>query len=63
MTNWCPKCEWSGNHSEAFYCKLCGAELIQQEEKPCPKCGNVYISPSNISYCDSCGTRLVEEEM
>jgi len=58
MSNWCPNCEWAGNNSEAFYCKLCGTELIQQEEKACPKCKNAFLVPSNASFCDSCGIKL-----
>ena len=56
---WCPECEWSGNDIEAFYCRLCGIELIGQVEFACPKCGNAYLYPSNTIFCDSCGTCLV----
>lgn len=61
MSNWCPKCEWAGNDSEALYCRLCGAPLMQQKEIGCPSCGNGIIVPSDTRFCDSCGKELFPE--
>ena len=60
MGNWCSKCEWGGNDTYASFCKLCGAILVEQEKKNCPNCGNQYLYPSNVKFCDRCGNALVE---
>ncbi|MFQ5960911.1 MAG: hypothetical protein ACE5MG_05915, partial [Candidatus Methylomirabilales bacterium] len=45
---------------EVFSCKLCGARL-EQEERPCPDCGYLAGSESNVFYIAE-GRRAEEEK-
>lgn len=51
----CPNCH-SKNDIGAKFCRECGNELIQPEEKQCKSCGTV--NTVDVRFCFKCGSKL-----